>query len=177
MSKLLEKLLDLCQFKLNEQRQAFELKIAELREQVEVLKSFQSNYEHAIKIEREDGHSKYDAAYGIIRGLERDNSALRDKLLSAQCSMAILGDELDIAIESSKTLAESHHETSARLAAEEAALRSLMNETNAFVSIAQKDSDWKYIWGVTNMNCIKNRIADAAETLAAIDAARGEKGK
>jgi chromosome segregation ATPase len=45
MSKLREKLLELCQFKLDEQRQKYELQIAELQ-------------------------SKYDAAYGIIRSLE-----------------------------------------------------------------------------------------------------------
>lgn len=58
------------------------------------------------------------------------------------------------------------------LQAAKGALRSLMNEANGFVSIAKKDADWVAIWGVTNMNCIRLRLAEAAECLAALEATK-----
>jgi hypothetical protein len=93
MSKLREKLLELCQFKLDEQRQAFEKDLAECYRlsgadpdgdedcklaphAVTEVKRMREEFDTA-QAENEELQSKYDAAYGIIRGLEKENAELR----------------------------------------------------------------------------------------------------
>jgi hypothetical protein len=200
MSKLRDKLLELCQFKLDEQRQAFEIQIAELQRQlnrfsnpwtVEIQNQASGRWEglaHDAPLtlgdaeQREAEHRtesprakfrvvpwlnnsqrpliaelqrKYDAAYGIIRGLERENAGIKsswDLLEAARLRLICENATLE-----------------AKLAAAEAALPEAKRLLNACVTrgdVIQKadarDAAIRFL---------------ARDRFPKSDAARGEKGK